>query len=128
MPKKVTLKDIAAKAGLSPASVSMILNRRCIDRFNAETVEQVYTIVAELGYKSSKKKPTPSSGPQIHLSLLSVLHYSILSILLLSRVLKSLPVSRALSPPSAPPIGIRIRKNLSWSRLANSTLPVSSLP
>ena len=29
--------------------------------------------------------------------LLSVLHYSILSILLLSRVLKSLPVSRALS-------------------------------
>ena len=38
MPKKVTLKDIAAKAGLSPASVSMILNRRSIDRFNAETI------------------------------------------------------------------------------------------
>ena len=56
MPKKVTLKDIAAKAGLSPASVSMILNRRSIDRFNAETVEQVYTIATELGYKSSKKK------------------------------------------------------------------------
>lgn len=56
MPKKVTLKDIAAKAGLSPASVSMILNRRSIDRFNAETVEQVYAIAAELGYKSSKEK------------------------------------------------------------------------
>lgn len=56
MPKKVTLKDIAAKAGLSPASVSMILNRRSIDRFNAETVEQVYAIATELGYKSSKEK------------------------------------------------------------------------
>ena len=56
MPKKVTLKDIAAKAGLSPASVSMILNRRSIDRFNAETIEQVYAIAAELGYKSSKEK------------------------------------------------------------------------
>lgn len=66
MPKKVTLKDIAAKAGLSPASVSMILNRRSIDRFNAETVEQVYAIAAELGYKAARKRPTPSSGPQIH--------------------------------------------------------------
>ena len=56
MPKKGTLKDIAAKAGLSPASVSMILNRRSIDRFNAETVEQVYAIATELGYKSSKEK------------------------------------------------------------------------
>lgn len=66
MPKKVTLKDIAAKAGLSPASVSMILNRRSIDRFNAETVEQVFAIAAERRYKAARKKPTPSSGPQIH--------------------------------------------------------------
>lgn len=34
----------------------MILNRRSIDRFNAETVEQVYAIATELGYKSSKEK------------------------------------------------------------------------
>lgn len=59
MPKKVTLKDIAAKAGLSPASVSMILNRRSIDRFNAETVEQVYAIAAELGYKQQGKSLRP---------------------------------------------------------------------
>lgn len=56
MPKKVTLKDIAAKAGLSPASVSMILNRRSIDRFNTETVEQVFSLAESMGYKSSKGK------------------------------------------------------------------------
>ncbi len=56
MPKKVTLKDIAARAGLSPASVSMILNRRSIDRFNAETVERIFALAAEMGYKSSKEK------------------------------------------------------------------------
>lgn len=56
MPKKITLKDIAAKAGLSPASVSMILNRRSIDRFNAETVEQVFALADSMGYKSSKGK------------------------------------------------------------------------
>ncbi len=56
MHKKVTLKDIAAKAGLSPASVSMILNRRSINRFNAETVERIFTLAEEMGYKNSKEK------------------------------------------------------------------------
>ena len=56
MAKKVTLKDIAAAAKLSPASVSMILNRRSINRFNADTVEQVFALAAGMGYKSSKGK------------------------------------------------------------------------
>lgn len=56
MPKKVTLKDVAAAAGLSPASVSMILNRRSIDRFNSETVRQVFTLAEGMGYKNSKKQ------------------------------------------------------------------------
>ena len=54
MPKKVTLKDIAAKAGLSPASVSMILNRRSIDRFNTETIKNVFALADSMGYKNSK--------------------------------------------------------------------------
>lgn len=54
MPKKVTLKDIAAAAGLSPASVSMILNRRSIDRFNNETIEHVFALAESMNYKSSK--------------------------------------------------------------------------
>lgn len=56
MPKKVTLKDIAAAAGLSPASVSMILNLRSIDRFNNETVRQVFTLAEGMGYQNSKKQ------------------------------------------------------------------------
>ena len=56
MAKKVTLKDIAAKAGISPASVSMILNQRSINRFNKETVEQVFALAESMGYKSTKGK------------------------------------------------------------------------
>ncbi|MEE1194517.1 MAG: LacI family DNA-binding transcriptional regulator, partial [Phascolarctobacterium sp.] len=54
MVKKVTLKDIAAAAGLSPASVSMILNHRSINRFNKDTVERIFTLAQELGYKNSR--------------------------------------------------------------------------
>lgn len=44
----VTLKDIAKKANLSPASVSRILNNR--GRFNDDTAKQVRTIAQSLGY------------------------------------------------------------------------------
>lgn len=54
MKKKVTLKDIAAKAGLSPASVSMILNHKSIDRFNTATVEQVFALAESLDYQGGK--------------------------------------------------------------------------
>lgn len=56
MSKKVTLKDIAAQAQLSPASVSMILNRKSIDRFNQESVERVFSLAEAMGYKNSKGK------------------------------------------------------------------------
>ncbi len=54
MAKKVTLKDVAAHAGVSVASVSMILSRSGVDNFNKETVEKVYASAAELGYKNKK--------------------------------------------------------------------------
>ena len=54
MKKKVTLKDIAARASISPASVSMILNHKSIDRFNAATVEQVFALAESMGYKNGK--------------------------------------------------------------------------
>lgn len=54
MGKKVTLKDIAAASGLSLSSVSMILNRRSINRFNTDTVERIFALAQEMGYKNSK--------------------------------------------------------------------------
>lgn len=54
MVKKVTIKDLALKLDISPASVSMILNRKSIKRFSAETVERVFNAAEEMGYKSVK--------------------------------------------------------------------------
>lgn len=52
MAKKVTIRDIAQKAQVSPASVSMILNRKSISRFSEETVDLVCHIAYDLGYES----------------------------------------------------------------------------
>ncbi len=54
MAKKVTLKDIADIAGVSIASVSMILSRSGVDNFNKETVEKVYAVAAQLGYTNKR--------------------------------------------------------------------------
>jgi len=45
---KVTIKDIANKAGISPASVSRILTNR--GRFNADTAVRVRAIATAMGY------------------------------------------------------------------------------
>lgn len=48
--KKVTSQDIARAAGVSQASVSMILNKKYNVSFSRETVEKVETAARELGY------------------------------------------------------------------------------
>lgn len=50
--KKPTIRDIAAQAGVSPASVSMILNEKNLTRFSDETVALVQKIAAECGYRT----------------------------------------------------------------------------
>lgn len=49
--KRITVRQLAALAGCSPASVSMILNNKSIDRFSQETVAKVLKLAQEQGYK-----------------------------------------------------------------------------
>ena len=123
MPKKVTLKDIAAKAGLSPASVSMILNRRSIDRFNTETIKNVFALADSMGNKNSKHQSYALIKPSDTLIIIICPSLFIPSTQQLSRALKLLRVSRASLPLCAQRTGILIRSASLWSRLANSMLP-----
>ena len=49
--KRVTLADVARRAGLSSAAASMILNGRPDTRLSKEAHERVHTAAAELGYR-----------------------------------------------------------------------------
>ncbi|MDO5417584.1 MAG: LacI family DNA-binding transcriptional regulator [Lachnospiraceae bacterium] len=62
MKKKPTLRDVAKQAGVSPASVSMILNGRNISRFSAETIELVYQTCRELDYVPKQQLRAVSKG------------------------------------------------------------------
>ena len=48
MSTKVTIKDIARKAGLSPATVSLVLNDRP-SRISEQTKEQIGALAQEMG-------------------------------------------------------------------------------
>lgn len=56
--KKTTIRDIASQAGVSSASVSMILNEKNLSRFSDETVQSVQTIAADLGYITKHPRRT----------------------------------------------------------------------
>lgn len=58
MVKKVTISDIAREANVSPASVSMILNKKSIARFAETTIDRVQTVAQTLGYNHCKKPIT----------------------------------------------------------------------
>jgi len=54
--KKITSSQVAEKAGVSQATVSMILNRRSNVSFSAETVERVEGAARELGYELPRRR------------------------------------------------------------------------
>jgi Transcriptional regulators len=54
--KKITSTDIASVAGVSQATVSMILNKKYSVSFSKETVEKVERAAAELGYNIPKRR------------------------------------------------------------------------
>lgn len=50
-PKRVTLADVARRAGLSPTAASMILNGRPDSRLSADAHARVHEAATELGYR-----------------------------------------------------------------------------
>ena len=60
--KKATSSDVAARAGVSQATVSMVLNRKYNVSFSRKTVERVEQAAKELGYElpgHRKRKDSP---------------------------------------------------------------------
>jgi len=55
MGKKTTITDIAQKLGISPTTVSFVLNKRNDKGISTETIEQVLKTAEALGYKSKQK-------------------------------------------------------------------------
>lgn len=54
--KKITSSQVAERAGVSQATVSMILNRRHNVSFSAETVERVEQTAREMGYELPRRR------------------------------------------------------------------------
>ncbi len=63
--KKATSSDVAKKAGVSQATVSMVLNQKYNVSFSRETVERVEMAAREIGYelpgRRNKKKAKRTS-------------------------------------------------------------------
>ena len=57
MKKKVTSTDIAKAAGVSQATVSMVLNKKYNVSFSRETIEKIEKIAQEMGYSVPKRRP-----------------------------------------------------------------------
>ena len=56
--KKVTSTDVAKRAGVSQATVSMVLNQKYNVSFSRETIKKVEQAAKELGYTNEKKPRT----------------------------------------------------------------------
>jgi LacI family transcriptional regulator len=52
---KITVRDIAEKAGVSATSVSLVLNDKP-SRITEETKQKIISTAKELGYKQGEKK------------------------------------------------------------------------
>lgn len=61
-PRRPTLADVARRADMSTAAVSMILNDRPGSRLSAEAVERVRAAAAELGYRPNPAAQSLRSG------------------------------------------------------------------
>lgn len=62
MKKKVTSTDIAKAAGVSQATVSMVLNKKYNVSFSKETIQKVEQAAREMGYNIPKRRPRKDAG------------------------------------------------------------------
>jgi len=66
MPRRVTMKDVAVRAGVSQSTVSFVLNGLDDMRISAETRAKVLAAVDELGYRrQSAGRPPKDAGHQV---------------------------------------------------------------
>ena len=54
--KKVTSSDVAKRAGVSQATVSMVLNKKYNVSFSKEVIRKVEEAAKELGYELPKRR------------------------------------------------------------------------
>ena len=60
--KKATSSDVAKRAGVSQATVSMVLNKKYNVSFSRETVEKVEQAARELGYHLPDERTEKKAG------------------------------------------------------------------
>ena len=68
--KKATSSDVAKRAGVSQATVSMVLNKKYNVSFSRETVEKVEQAARELGYHLPGRKNRKESRNMVSLSVI----------------------------------------------------------
>lgn len=65
-PTRVTMKDIASKAGVSQSTVSFVLNGQEDMRISEETRKRVTDAVAEMGYRPrAAGRPPKDTGVRV---------------------------------------------------------------
>lgn len=84
--KKATSSQVAERAGVSQATVSMILNRRNNVSFSEETIEKVERAARELGYELPHRKHK-NNGRKEKLIVVFVLLLPVLTMSFCFRVL-----------------------------------------
>ena len=74
--KKATSSDVAKRAGVSQATVSMVLNKKYNVSFSRETVEKVEQAARELGYHLPGRKNRKESRKEKLIELQIQLHHN----------------------------------------------------
>ena len=116
MKKKVTIKDLSLQLNISTATISMILNKRNIERFAPETIQKVYQLAEDSGYRTKRQRSLSLVGPTDKLifiicpSLFNPFYTTII------QGIESLARPKAIPLLSILLIGTKLPKQLSWNR------------